>query len=68
MEVKEHAYVHDRIFCEYLAGARHMTRFCEHKAPEPTPEDRPPTVPNPEPEEEPVPDLDPVKRLLRQLF
>jgi hypothetical protein len=34
-------------------------KFFTHKAPEPTPDDRPPQVPDPEPDDDPVPDPDP---------
>jgi hypothetical protein len=33
--------------------------FFSHKAPDPTPDDRPPVVPDPEPDEDPVPNPDP---------
>jgi hypothetical protein len=58
-EVNHCSSARDRIF-RHTSREHFMMNFFSHKAPEPSPDDRPPLVPDPEPDEDPVPDPDPV--------
>jgi hypothetical protein len=58
IDLKECSAARDRIFRNTYMDTS-MTIFFSHKAPPPTPDDRPPHVPDPEPDDDPIPDRDP---------
>jgi hypothetical protein len=58
IDIYAYSWAHATIF-SHTSLELFMTIFFAHRAPDPTPEDRPPNIPDPEPDEDPVPDPDP---------